>query len=154
MSKNQNGGKVKNKHILFLFVLIVFLLPVHSNANTLVIKCEPPEGKRFNYSGGELNLSDARLGKDSNPTFWIDTENPSKASYVINPSKDKTKIDAEVIKHNDTQITIIGNYPQAVWLVSLFPKVGVGYITIHKNVTKGEVVTSSIMFSKCLFTRE
>ena len=66
----------KSKYFWGFVLTIGLLLPLKSNAETIVGTCYEPDGKRLDYENGEFRESDDRYS-NSNPTFSLNTERPN-----------------------------------------------------------------------------
>lgn len=124
------------------------------------ITCDEPNGKRTDFFDGEFKeINDGFAGVT--PKIVFDKPKAKKVTVFFQPADLAKEIGISnpttvfnIVAENADKITIIGHTnPNSVHLYSLFPKLGIGYFTIHKysNINKGEA-SSGILRAKCKLT--
>ena len=61
--------------------------------------------------------------------------------------------DATVITTTDDQITAVQQRAEGVWMYSVFPKLGMGYVSAHNHVPFGSTSRSLMLYAVCHVTK-
>ena len=132
----------------FLFVLLFFSKTVFAEIN--IIQCDNPSGSRLDYGQKGLVESNDKFPFGTEYIFKFDSNSPNQAVYTLKkPNSDNYNGKTHIILQNDVQISLIERYPRSVWMYSIFPQLGVGYFTVHKDGTISSEATSTTMIAKC-----
>jgi len=60
-----------------------------------------------------------------------------------------TTLDATVIATTDDQITAVQLRAEGVWMYSMFPKLGIGYVSSHNHIPFGSTSRSLALYALC-----
>ncbi|MBT3514692.1 MAG: hypothetical protein HN474_05195 [Nitrospina sp.] len=132
----------------FLFVVLFFPKTVFAGIN--IIQCDNPSGSRLDYGQKGLVESTDKFPFGTEYEFKFNSNSPNQVVYTLKrPNSDNFTGKTQVILRNDVQITLIERYPKSVWMYSIFPELGIGYFTIHKDGTIAGEATSTTMTTKC-----
>ncbi|MSP28416.1 MAG: hypothetical protein EXR80_08430 [Methylococcales bacterium] len=124
------------------------------------ITCNEPEGNRTDFYESEFKeINDGFAGVT--PKIVFDNNKAKQVTVFFEPADiaKKTGISNpitvfNIVAQNADKISIIGQpNPNGVHLYSLFPKLGMGYFTIHRynNINKVEASTATLI-AKCNVT--
>jgi hypothetical protein len=124
------------------------------------ITCDEPDGKRTDFYDGEFKeIADGFAGVT--PKIVFDSKKPKQVTVYFQPAEiaKKTGITKpitifNIVDQNADKISIIGQpNPNGVHLYTLFPKLGMGYFSIHRynNIKKGEASMGTLV-AKCKVT--
>ena len=128
--------------------------------------CEQPEGSDIHYGKGfwyleefEVQTTTAVYTGDP-PIFIVDRAQPGimRVMWGIpydgeEPPDERYMIfRADIVLDTPSQITAMHYHAQAVWMYSLYPKLGMAYISAHSHFPLGESSQNTAMVAACSFT--
>lgn len=133
----------------------------------LTMTCADPQGTATSYDPGLLGLRD--LTVDIRPmashgthfTFVLEADQPQRLRVTWDPPsvapaterEPATTFDATVIATTDNQITAVQQRAEGVWMYSVFPKLGMGYVSAHNHVPFGSTSRSLTLYALCHVTQ-
>lgn len=143
------------KHIAIIFLLTMGL-SVHASP-VMTIQCDEPNGTRTDFYGGEFKESqDGFAGVK--PRILFDSKKAQNTTVLLEPADlakqlgfKKTSNVFKIVSQNTDHISMIGHSDTTTThLYTLYPKLGVGYFTIHRyaNISNGEASTGTLV-AKC-----
>jgi hypothetical protein len=129
--------------------------------------CHDPQGTEMSFGPGLLELRDRTV--DTRPmaapgtqlTMVIEADQPQVMRVTWDPPptpgmerESATTYDATVIAMTDHQITAVQLRAQGVWMYSVFPKLGIGYVSSHNHIPFGATSRSLALAALCHMTRD
>ena len=143
--------------VLVFVVLVIVALPGLARSELVTVICDDPKGFELRHGPSYPELPDSdneatmvdKFG--SKPTFILDLSDPQYLTILwgsmIHPKLPEDFIDlldlrakaekARIVYHNEHQITALNEYEGGVNLYTLYPKLGYGVFTSHRNNTRG-----------------
>jgi hypothetical protein len=153
-----------NHLALSLVLLLVVVCRVALAAPPLLtMTCADPQGTETSYGPGLLEIRD--LTVDTRPmtlsgthlTFVLEADQPQRLRVTWEPPpaarETATTLDAMVIATTDDQITAVPQRAEGVWMYSVFPKLGIGYVSAHNHVPFGSTSRSLALYARCYMTK-
>jgi hypothetical protein len=161
---------VRSPHPLSLS--LVLLIVVVSRAALaapplLTMTCHDPQGTEMSYGPGLLEIRDRTV--DTRPmvspgthlTVVIEADQPQRMRVTWEPPpaepgaerEPATTFDATVIATTDDQITAVQLRAGGVWMYSMFPKLGIGYVSSHNHIPFGSTSRSLALYALCQMTK-
>lgn len=152
---------------IWTLVLATSLGTVAQPKLILQATCEQPEGTDIHYGKGFWHLEEFEVQtgpvvySGEPPIFVVDRaqsgimrvmwgiayeeeEDPPVQRYVT--------FRADIVLDTPSQITAMHYHDQAIWMYSLYPKLGMAYISAHSHFPLGESSQSTAMVTSCIFT--
>ena len=154
---------------VFLWLLLAVVCTATVEAKPLLTAtCADPQGSEMSYGSGLLGLQDLRVEtwmmeySGARPVFLIDAAQPHqmRITWGYPPSVSELGGDevqtyeATILLTTERQITAVRQLAATVWIYSLFPKLGVVYISVHRHFPLGDVSSSLSLYALCQFTRD
>jgi hypothetical protein len=151
-----------------LLLLLAVAFPATVTATPLLtVTCDEPQGADISYGSGLLGLREptvdtAAVGYPGlHPTFLIDDDTPQhlRVTFRDDPPNHAPSADhpppfaAAIVYATDDQITAVAPRGEAVWMYSLFPKLGIGYFATHNHIPFGSTSRSVSTYALCHFVR-
>ena len=135
-------------------IFLIMLCGFTQAAPVMTITCDEPNGTRTDFYAGEFkDDKDGFAGVTIKVTF--DSKKAQQATVNFEPAKLAKEIGItkptsifKIIAQNTNKISMMGQpNPDSVHLYSLYPKLGIGYFTIHRysNVSNGEASTATLI---------
>ena len=123
----------------------------------MTITCDEPNGTRTDFYAGDFKEDkDGFAGVTIKITF--DSKKAQQATVNFEPAKlakeigiSKPTSNFKIVAQNTNKVSMIGQpNPNGVHLYTLYPKLAVGYFTIHRynDVRSGEASTATLV-GKC-----
>jgi hypothetical protein len=132
----------------------------------LTVTCEAPQGVDMSYGSGLLGLQEDRVETasvaypDLHPTFVVEDDKPQRLLVTFRAQsarqgspEPEPAIEAAILYNTDDQITAVAPRGEAVWMYSLFPKLGMGYFVTHNHIPFGYTSRSVATYAQCRFVR-
>jgi hypothetical protein len=154
---------------MYLWLLLAVMCIATVDAKPLLMAtCTDPQGSEMSYGSGLLELQDLRVETwkaeypGAHPAFLIDDAQPDKMRITwgsppsmaeLGDDRDQT-YEATILLATARQITAVRHLAATVWIYSLFPKLGVAYFSVHRDLPLGDVSSSLSLYSLCQFTGE
>ncbi len=157
---------MRSRHHLalpFALLLVVVCRAALAAPPLLTMTCVDPQGTETSYGPGLLEIRD--LTVDTRPitlsgtqlTFVLAADQPQRLRVTwdpppvvpADPREPATTFDATVIAATDDQITAVQQRAQGVWMYSVFPKLGMGYVSAHNHVPFGSTSRSLALYARC-----
>jgi hypothetical protein len=129
--------------------------------------CHDPQGTEMSYGPGLLELRDRTV--DTRPlttpgthlTVVIEADQPQLMRVTWDPQpaapwterEPTTTYEATVIATTEHQITAVHLRGAGVWMYSVFPKLGIGYVSSHNHIPFGSTSRSLALYALCYMTR-
>ena len=144
------------KKILLGLLLASITLSVKASP-VMTIQCDEPNGTRTDFYGGEFQEShDGFAGVK--PRILFDSKKAQNTTVLLEPADlakqlgfKKTSNVFKIASQNTDHISMVGHSDTTTThLYTLYPKLGVGYFTIHHyaDVHNGEASTATLI-AKC-----
>lgn len=130
--------------------------------------CEQPEGTDIHYGKGFWYLEEFEVQTGPTvyagepPIFIVDRAQPGIMRVMWGIAYDEEEEDppvqrymtfrADIVLDTPSQITAMHYHTQAIWMYSLYPKLGMAYISAHSHFPLGESSQSTAMVTACIFT--
>jgi hypothetical protein len=94
-------------------------------------------------------------------TVVIEADQPQRMRVTWDPPpaapgeacESATTFDATVIATTDNQITAVQPRAEGVWMYSVFPKLGIGYVSSHNHIPFGSTSRSLALYALCHMTK-
>ena len=151
---------------LLLLLAVAFQATVTAKP-LLTVACDEPQGTDISYGSGLLGLQEHKVDTSAvvypglHPTFLIDEDTPQRllvtfgndAANAAPPSDHTAPLAAAIVYATDDQITAVAPRGEAVWMYSLFPKLGIGYFATHNHIPFGYTSRSVSTYALCHFVR-
>jgi hypothetical protein len=152
-----------------LLLLLTVLCGASVEAKSLLrITCDDPKGTEMSYGRGLLGLWELKMSTataeypGAQPLFLLDEDQPQQlqVTWGSPPSVQETgqtqarTFDASVLSATEDRITAVHQSAEAVWMYSLFPKLGIGYFSTHNHIPFGYTSRSVSTYALCQFTRD
>src|SRR5262245_53041869 len=146
LSRPQGGAHASYAPVsLALLLVLLTACQAHAAATALLtVTCEAPQGVDMNYGSGLLGLQEDRVETasvaypDLHPTFVVEDDKPQRLLVTFRaqsarqePPEPEPALEAAILYNTDDQITAVAAQGEAVWMYSLFPKLGMGYFVTH-----------------------
>jgi hypothetical protein len=152
---------------LALLLVLLTACQAHAAATALLtVTCEAPQGVDMSYGGGLLGLQQDRVATasvaypDLQPTFVVEDDKPQRLLVTFRaqsarqgPPEPEPALEAAILYSTDDQITAVAPRGEAVWMYSLFPKLGMGYFVTHNHIPFGYTSRSVATYARCRFVR-
>lgn len=151
---------------LSLVLLVVGCRAVLAAPPLLTMTCQDPQGTEMSYGPGLLELRDRTV--DTRPmalpgthlTVVIEADQPQQMRVTLDPPpvapgverEPATTFDATIIATTDDQITAVQLRAEGVWMYSMFPKLGIGYVSSHNHIPFGSTGRSLALYALCHIT--
>jgi hypothetical protein len=148
-----------------VLLIVVGYRAVLAAPRLLTMTCVAPQGTELSYGRGLLGIED--LIVDTRPTaspgtqltFVIEAEQPQwmRVTWAPPPAEERgpaTTFDATVIATTDDQITAVQPHGEGVWMYSIFPRLGMSYVSAHNHIPFGTTSRSLALYALCHSTRE
>ncbi len=153
---------------IYALVVAMSLQAVAQPKLILQASCEQPEGTDIHYGKGfwyleefEVQTSPAVYAGEP-PIFIVDRAQPSIMRVMWGIAYDEKEEDppvqrymifrADIVLDTPNQITAMHYHAQAIWMYSLYPKLGIAYISAHNHFPLGESSQSTALVAACIFT--
>jgi hypothetical protein len=152
---------------LALLLVLLTACQAHAAATSLLtVTCEAPQGVDMSYGGGLLGLQQDRVATasvaypDLQPTFVVEDDKPQRLLVTFRaqsarqgPPEPEPALEAAILYSTDDQITAVAPRGEAVWMYSLFPKLGMGYFVTHNHIPFGSTSRSVATYARCRFVQ-
>jgi hypothetical protein len=160
---------VRVGHVVVWTSLLVLAVSLKVGAQPKLIlqaTCESPEGSDIHYGTGfwhleefEVQTSPAAYAGEP-PIFIVDRAQPGIMRVMWGMAYDEEEppgqryvtFRADIVLDTPSQITAMHYHDQAIWMYSLYPKLGIAYISAHSHFPPGEASQSTAMVAACVFT--
>lgn len=151
----------KNTAIQSIAAIFLFIACYSAQAKpVMTITCDEPNGTRTDFYAGEFkDDKDGFAGVTIKIIF--DSKKPQQVKVLYEPAKLAKEIGIKnptsifkIVAQNTDKVTIMGQ-PDTnnIHLYSLFPKLGIGYFTIHRYAQLRAVEASvGTLVGKCTVT--
>lgn len=147
---------LKPKNLILLTFLLTTCLTVHANT-VMTVQCDEPNGTRTDFYAGEFKeIQDGFAGVK--PRIVFDSKKAQNTTVLLEPADlakqlgfKKTSNVFKIASQNTDHISMVGHSDTTTThLYTLYPKLGVGYFTIHHyaNLHNGEASTATLI-AKC-----
>jgi hypothetical protein len=151
---------------LLLLLAVLYRAPVAAKP-LLTVTCEDPKGSEVSYGRGLLGLWELTINTataeypGAHPSFLLEEDQPQKlqVSWGSPPTTQETghtqarTFDASILSATEDRITAVYQSGEAVWMYSLFPKLGIGYFSTHNPIPFGYTSRSVSTYALCHFVR-
>jgi hypothetical protein len=151
--------------VSLVLLLVAFQASVAAKP-LLIVTCDAPQGADMSYGGGLFGLRERKVETSSvrypdlHPTFLIDEDKPQRLLVTFGdptasqaPPEPDHPFEASIIYATDDPITAVAPRGEAVWMYSLFPKLGIGYFVTHNHIPFGSTSRSVSTYALCHFVR-
>ena len=142
----------------FLFSLLLASITLTANANpVMTVQCDEPNGTRTDFYAGQFRESqDGFAGVK--PRILFDSKKAQNTTVLLEPADlakqlgfKKTSNVFKIVSQNTNHISMIGHSDTTTThLYTIYPKLGIGYFTIHHyaDLNNGEASTATLL-AKC-----
>ena len=142
----------------FLFSLLLASITLTVNANpVMTVQCDEPNGTRTDFYAGQFRESqDGFAGVK--PRILFDSKKAQNTTVLLEPADlakqlgfKKTSNVFKIVSQNTNHISMIGHSDTTTThLYTIYPKLGIGYFTIHHyaDLHNGEASTATLI-AKC-----
>ena len=139
-----------------LSALLIFVT-AHAGAQVLFAACSEPKGTRFDLTRGSVQQdSDAFAGV--NPQFVIAASNSKRLSVIwpdaraLDSAARQNAHEALIVDASPEMVTAIALHHERVTMYTLYPKKGLVYMSMHRQINLGEgVANGSLFYMNCKY---
>jgi hypothetical protein len=130
---------------------LLILVTAQAGAQVLSAACSDAKGTRFDLIGGSVNQdSDAFVGV--RPQFVIAASNPKRLTVIwpdtraLGSAARQNAHEAFIIDNSPEMVTAIAVQHERATMYTLFPKKGLAYMSMHRQVDLGDGVANGSLF--------
>ena len=158
----------RNRCWCLVLIAVLWLGAAAEATPRLRAVCDDPRGFAIRYGSGLWELDDGTIETSpttypgAQPVLLIERDQPRTRLVIWQQllgeldvvDERSQRYDTKIVLDTVSQITAIHHHAQAVWMYSLFPTLGIAYISSHSHFPLGYESRSTTTYVVCHSTAE